>query len=335
MADFASRNRPVSIPVALVLCSFLLFLLAGCAATPSGAPSQFASFATATTSFAQDVQKLYLLSKTEQEFQAAYRISDATTKDKTFKFNILKEYYGFSGKPNFMLVPMENMTSRITYLQYLVIYSTSLKNIMASTSITELGTNINKFGAALDAINANDLTKNILPATGISHTEIASAAVKALTYTLEKSRNAAVIKIINDMQPKIRQVIDDMKQELGSCASGKTEASGHIATSIEDYYTASLTAAQEKARKKLTTNNEEERITTIQTLLQGRSKFELTCGAIALTNATLDAYATLHASLPDAFNQDSKHLTDNLTNMTLHLQVLEAALTALNTKEKQ
>lgn len=323
-----------SCPGRISLILSALLMLSGCAATPKQAPSQFESFQKVTASITQDIPKIDLLSLPQVQYTETIEILRAIDEDNQ-RLVVINDNYGLSNLNPVMSKYAENFQARVSFLQYLAMYSNSLKSIMASTSIAELNTNIKTFGKTMDTAKTNALATIFPQLSSISFTQIADIASAITSYTFEKVRNAKVKYIINQASPTIRETLKHLAAHIGSC-SPSNNSTGFIATAVTNYYNTSLTQDQKKfsAIDNKDKKKAEERFNALQAMAQKKHKFELTCVMLDNTNNLLINYTKLHDSLAEAFDNDSSDLTASLTNINFQIQTIEAAITALTAKEK-
>ncbi|MYL82474.1 hypothetical protein GTA51_04895 [Desulfovibrio aerotolerans] len=320
----------------LVLLSFylVLFGMAGCTSTPKNAASRFDSFQKVTASITQDIPKIDLLSLPQAQYHETDQLLKAIDDGKQ-RLNVLEDDYGIKNLNPFKTTYAENFQARVSYLQYLSMYSNSLKSIMSSSSISELNTNIKDFGKTMDAFKTNVMIKVEPSLTTTSFSEIANGAAAIITFGLEKARNEKVKYIITQTTPPLRDVLGRMAMHIGSCTS-KNLPSGSVALAVTNYYNESLTQDQKKfdAINALDKEKTRERFNALQALIQKKQKLQLTCTLLDATNTMLANYAQLHADLEKAFDKDSGDLTTSITNVSLQIQTIETALNILGAKEK-
>ncbi|WP_075356101.1 hypothetical protein [Desulfovibrio sp. DV] len=334
--DMCWRKDKASLQYFWFLISSILILgMTGCNATPKKAVAQFDSFQKVTSSITQDLPKIELLSLPQSQYHETDQLLRAIDSSGQ-RLLVLKENYGIDNLSPFQAHYAENFRVRVAFLQYLSMYSNSLKAIMSSSSISDLNTNIKSFGKAMDTANTSIISKMYPKLATISFSKIADGAAAIAIYGLEKARNAKVKYIISQATPTLQEVLRHMAIDIGSC-SPPNAPSGAVALAVVNYYHTTLAQDQKKfdeikaADKKKAT----ERFNALQELIQKKHKFELTCLLLDETTAMLASYSQLHADLEKALDDDSGSLSTSLTNISLQIQTIESALNILGAKENK
>jgi hypothetical protein len=301
----------------------LLLLLGGCA-TPKHTISEITTFSDDTTPLIAGIQKTYVLT------QPFYQQQQAIYLKKNFnKFNLLDKDFGIpdsgqnAGPPSF---PVDSVMKRIIALQCLQLYTTSLKAIMTSTTITEIQTNIPLLGTAIDNLKATPQIASVGGVPQIAAKEILTAASTVIGRGLELYRNAVVKETIALADPVIQQLAKSLQGEIGSCSVLNKTTEGQIASVVYGSCLTQLLLDKKLLDGQVNAKKNDDPLKAITSLIGEKNQCETICNTITLLTSTIGTFAKAHALLPTAFKSHRSDLRDTLAILTQQTTLVSSLL---------